>query len=182
MTIHFAAAELARLDALVDVEALVLSFFGDERPLRGVAGQCDWRLCGRISRLLKAGRLTGTRGEVTLFPPSAQRLPFPRLLLFGLGESDAPAPFAEADYRAAVRAMRDVVARAGVTRYAVQPPGRATGLIAPRRALELWLEVAASDGREAEVTIVESPSGQKEMAEALRKSLEGPSRRAKTEG
>lgn len=181
MTIHFAAAELARLDALADVEALVLSFFGDERPLRGVAGLCDWRLAGRLSRLLKAGRISGVRGEVTMLPPAAGRLPFPRLLLFGLGESDHPAPFGEADYRAAVRAMRLVVARAGITRYALQPPGRATGLIAPRRALELWLEVAAADGREAEVTLVESPSGQKEMAEALRKALEPSSRRPKTE-
>jgi hypothetical protein len=75
--------------------------------------------------------------------------------------------------------MRSVLARAGVTRYAVQPPGRATGLIAPRRALELWLEVAAADGLDADVTIVESTSGQKEMSEALRKAT-NPGR-AKTE-
>ena len=61
-----------------------------------------------------------------------------------------------------------MASRAGIKRYAVQPPGRATGLIAARRALELWLDVAGFDGIEAEVTILESPSGQKEMAEALR--------------
>ncbi len=168
MSVHFAAGELARLDTLEAHEALVLSFFAGERPLRGVAGLCDWRLCGRLSRLLKAGRLSGLPGEVTLLPPPGGRLPFGRLLLFGLGEPDYPAPFGEQEYRAAVRSMRDVVARAGIRKYAVQPPGRATGLIAPRRALELWLEVAASDGFEAQVTIVESPSGQKEMTEALR--------------
>src|SRR5262249_39120247 len=68
----------------------------------------------------------------------------------------------------AVRRLREVAERAGVRRYAVQPPGRATGLIAPRRALELWLEGAAPDGDEAEVTVIESAGGQKEMAEALR--------------
>jgi hypothetical protein len=168
VSVHFAASELQRLDALGDHDALVLSFFGDERPLRGVAGLCDWRLCGRLSRLLRAGRLSGLRGEVTLMPPPGGRLPFGRLFFFGLGESDYPAPFGEAEYRAAVRMIREVVARAGIKRYAVQPPGRATGLIAPRRALELWLDVAALDGFDGEVTIVESASGQKEMAEALR--------------
>ena len=158
MSVHFAANELARLDTLGDLDALVISFFGDERPLRGVAGLCDWRLCGRLSRLLRAGRMSGLRGEVTLMPPPGGRLPFGRLLLFGLGESDYPAPFGEAEYRAAVRGIRDVVQRAGIRKYAVQPPGRATGLIAPRRALELWLEVAAADGHDAEVTIVESAS------------------------
>ena len=168
MTLHFAASELPRLDALDRHEALVLSFFGDERPLRGVAGLCDWRLCGRLSRLLKGGKLSGLRGEVTLMPPPGGRLPFDRLLLFGLGESDFPSPFGEAEYRAAVATIRGVVARAGIKKYAVQPPGRATGHIAARRALELWLEVAHADGHEADITIVESATGQKEMAEALR--------------
>jgi hypothetical protein len=168
VTVHFCGAELARLDGLADVDALVLSFFNDERPLRGVAGLADWRLCGRISRLLKAGKLSGARGEVTLLPPAGKRMTFQRLLLFGLGESDYPAPFGEAEYRQAVKRLRDVVERAGLRRYAVQPPGRATGLIAPRRALEIWLDVAAQDGYPAEVTVIESASGQKEMAEALR--------------
>jgi hypothetical protein len=182
VSVHFAGAELARLDALTEVDALALSFFGDERPLRGVAGLCDWRLCGRLSRLLRAGRLSGLRGEVTMLPPPGGRLPFGRLFFFGLGESDYPAPFGENEYRGAVREMRQVLSRAGVTRYAVQPPGRATGLIAPRRALELWLEVTNADGIDADVTIVESASGQKEMSEALRKATSpGEGRRAKTE-
>jgi hypothetical protein len=168
MTVHFVAAELSRLGALDPVPALALSFFSDERPLRGVAGLADWRLGGRLSRLLKAGRLTGRSGEVTLLPPSRQRLPFERLVLFGLGESDHPGPFSEGRYRDAVARMREVLDKAGLGTYAVQPPGRATGLIAPRRALELWLEVAAEDRIPAEVTVLESASGQKEMSEALR--------------
>jgi len=172
MTLHFASAELARIDALESIPALVLTFFSDERPLRGVAGLCDWRLSGRLSRLMKEGRLTGRRGETTLFPPPARRLPFERLVLFGMGPSngsgDAALPFGESEYRLAVRRMRQVLERANLRRYALQPPGRATGLIAPRRALELWLDVAAEDQIPAEVTIVESAGGQKEMSEALR--------------
>jgi cytosol aminopeptidase family protein len=168
VTPHFVAAELGRLDGLETTEALIVSFFTDERPLRGMAGLADWRLAGRLSRLLKAGKLTGARGEVALLPPSRRRLPFDCLVLFGLGESDHPAPFGEAAYRDAVSRMRVILDRAGLRRYALQPPGRAMGLIAPRRALELWMEVAAEDGIPAEVTLIESASGQKEMTEAIR--------------
>ena len=146
-TVHFLAPELPKWDG-ANADALA-----------------DWRLGGRISRLLKAGRLTGARGETLLLPPAGRRLPFPRILLFGLGETEG---FGERRYRDAIRRMRRVLDRAGVRRYALQPPGRAMGLIAPRRALDIFLDEAREDGFPAEVTIVESSSGQKEMAESLR--------------
>ncbi len=169
MSVHIVAGELARWDALWadsgTSEALALSFFEDERPLRGAAGLADWRLSGRISRMVKSGRMTGARGEVTMLPPPGNRLGSERLFLFGLGASR---PFEEREYRAATRRVRDVLARAGVSRYLAQPPGRATGLISARRALELWLDEAETDKLPADVTLIESIAGQKEMAEALR--------------
>src|SRR5262249_48703813 len=86
--VGFLGAELARWDQhdRAAPEALVLPFFADERPLRGAAGLCDWRLCGRLSRLLRS-RLKGEFGETTLYPPGV-RLPFQRLLLFGLGPQE----------------------------------------------------------------------------------------------
>jgi len=164
--VHFVAPELARWDGTWG-DVLVLAFFQDERPLRGATGIADWRLCGRLTRLLKAGRFTGTKGEVMLMPPAARRLTFARLLLFGLGPSEG---YDEARYREDVRRIRSVVAKAGFSRYALQPPGRATGLVAARRALELWLDQAKRDQLGADVTLIETPAGQKEMAEALRKS------------
>jgi hypothetical protein len=165
VTVHFLASELSRWDAAPEGQSLALTFFADERPLRGAAGLADWRLCGRLSRLIKRGRIDGAAGEVTLLAPAGRRLPFDRIFLFGLG---VQAGFGEAAFRAATRRIRAVMAGAGAARYAVQPPGRATGLVAPRRALELWQEEAGADGHDAEVTLIESPSGQKEMAEAMR--------------
>ena len=165
MTVHFLASELGKWDAASDGLSLALTFFADERPLRGAAGLCDWRLCGRLSRLIKQGRIAGGDGEVTLLPPPARRLPFDRIFLFGLGRQKG---FGEPAYRDATRRIRKVLADAGAVRYAFQPPGRATGLIAPRRALEMWLEGVAADRHDAEVTIIEAPSAQKEMADALR--------------
>ncbi|HET6613864.1 MAG TPA: M17 family peptidase N-terminal domain-containing protein [Kofleriaceae bacterium] len=161
---HFLTSDLAKWDETAgDLDALVLTVFADERPLRGAAGLADWRLCGRLSRLIVSGHLFGESGEALLYPPG-RRLPFARTLVFGLGLEKA---FDEAAYRRHVRHIRDALARAHVERYAIAPPGRATGLIAARRALELWLDEEAKDGRTPEVAIIDTPGGQKEMADIL---------------
>ena len=46
-----------------DAEALCLFVAADERPLTGLAGLADWRLCGRLSRMLRSGIVTGAGGE-----------------------------------------------------------------------------------------------------------------------
>jgi hypothetical protein len=164
--VNFLSAELAKWDSLRDgsippPELLALPFFADERPLRGAAGLVDWRLCGRLSRLLSAGRVSGARGEATLVPTG--RLPFAKLLLYGLGDSER---FSDEISRAAMHALRDMVARLGVRRWALPLPGRSTGRITARRAVELWLH----EPGDADVWLVEAPAGQKEMSEALRKT------------
>jgi hypothetical protein len=163
MTVHFLACELPRWDH-VEASTLVLTFFADERPLRGAAGLADWRMCGRLSRLLKHGRLRGGSDETLMMPPG-RRLRFERLLLFGLGEAGA---FNEDTYRRHVGSIRRVLERAKVRDYAVQPPGRATGLIAARRALEIWLEVSGNEpDAEGDVYIIDTSGAQKEMADIL---------------
>lgn len=168
MPVHFLPAELSRWDEAED-DALVLTFFADERPLRGAAGLADWRLCGRLSRLLKANRIEGGEGEALMLPPG-RRLAFPRVVLLGLGAS---ARFDEDAYRAHARRVRDVLARAGVSRYALQPPGRATGLIAARRAALLWLEEEAADARPSQISLIDTPGAHKEMADILRMQAQG---------
>src|SRR5207249_1696950 len=120
MGFSFLATDLGKWDQLEGApETLVLPFFSDERPLRGAAGLCDWRLCGRLSRLLQSGRVGGHRGEATLYP--ARRLPFARLLLVGLGGADR---FDEPAAREAARVIAERMKRLGATRYALVPPGR----------------------------------------------------------
>ena len=162
MSVQFLGCELARWEE-AGGDALVLTFFRDERPLRGAAGLADWRLCGRLSRLIKLGRIGGEAGESLLMPPG-RRLPFRRVMLFGLGPTR---PFDEEVYRRHVRRIREVMRRAGVHEYAVQPPGRATGLVAARRALELWIEESKDAPEEERVAIIDTPGAQKEMADIL---------------
>lgn len=161
MTVQFLGCELSKWDDTTS-DALVVTIFDDERPLRGAAGLVDWRLCGRLSRLIKHGRIHGDSGESLLMPPG-RRLPFQRILVFGLGSAQ---PFDEATYRRHVRHIREVVKRAGIRNYAVQPPGRATGLVAARRALEIWIEESGDSDAE-QVAIIDTPGAQKEMADIL---------------
>jgi hypothetical protein len=69
-------------------DLVVLSVFSDERPLRGLAGLLDWRVAGRISRLLRGERFVGHRGERTLLPSMMAGSPA-RWVLIGLGEGAA---------------------------------------------------------------------------------------------
>ena len=77
--------DLARWDE-TGRDCLVLPVFRDDRPLRGAAGLADWRLCGKLSRLLRDSRATGEPGETMLLPPG-RRLRFARILWFGLGDA-----------------------------------------------------------------------------------------------
>ncbi len=75
-------ADLSTLDRLV-TDALAVFCFSDVRPLLGAAAMLDWRLCGRLSRALERGHVTGARGEVALLPTSTRRKR--RVFVFGLG-------------------------------------------------------------------------------------------------
>jgi hypothetical protein len=155
--------DLARWDESAR-DALVLPVFKDDRPLRGAAGLADWRLCGRLSRLVKSSRATAESGESLLFPPG-RRLRFSRILWFGLGDARG---YTDERFRKDLRWIREVVTGAGVADWALQAPGRASGLIGARRAVEIMLEDSALVDQP--VTLLEDPAGQKDIAELLRQS------------
>lgn len=81
--ISLARETLEDLDRL-ERDVLALAVFADERPLRGLNGIVDWRLNGRVSRLLARREATGAAGEKTLLN-AVGRVPAERLLLYGLG-------------------------------------------------------------------------------------------------
>ncbi len=121
---------LATLDAL-DVEALAL-LVGPERPLQGLAGLVDWRLCGALTRALRDGLYGGAPGEALLLPAGG-RLRVPRVVALGLPSPDRPA-----DFQAAVRNAGEVLRKAGVGSFATSLPP-VDGADAAQVA-RLWLE------------------------------------------
>lgn len=143
-------------------DCLVLPVFRDDRPLRGAAGLADWRLCGRLSRLLKTNRATAEPGETMMLPPG-RRLRFKRVMWFGLGDAKG---YTDDRFRNDLVWISKVVNDAGVADWSLQAPGRASGLIGARRAVELMLE---DDKLVAQtITLLEDPAGQKDIAELLR--------------
>jgi hypothetical protein len=153
--------DLARWDETAR-DCLVLPVFRDDKPLRGAAGLADWRLCGRLSRLLREQRASADPGETMLLPPG-RRLKFQRILWFGLGDAKG---YTEDRFRKDLAWILEVVRRAGVTDWALQMPGRASGLIGARRAIEIVLE--DQELASQPLAIVEDPAGQKDIAELLR--------------
>jgi len=157
--------DLARWDE-TKRDCLVLPVFKDDRPLRGAAGLADWRLCGRLSRLVKANRASAEAGESMLLPPG-RRLKFAKILWFGLGDAKG---YSDERFKRDIAWIIEVVKNAGVTDWAVQAPGRASGLIGARRAVELMMDQEALDTQS--VALLEDPAGQKDIAELLRSQRE----------
>ena len=113
-----------------DAEALCLFIGSDERPLTGLAGLADWRLCGRLSRMIRSGMLTGSGGEALLTPPGT-RLSFKKLFLFGLGDARN-----EDELAARVSDALRRLAQAGVKDAALQLPAQ----LPPERGVRTLME------------------------------------------
>jgi hypothetical protein len=165
--------ELARWDQAPPGDALCVPVWTDVRPLRGAAGLLDWRMCGRLSTMLAAGKVTGDEGEQTLFP-SAHRLPWRLVLALGAGPRR---DFSERRFQTCVRRAFDAAKGLGARRLALALPGRdgekaATGAAAAltsRRALDLVLqELDATPTLLDELHVIAPAAVQKELGEVLR--------------
>lgn len=161
MALSVLPLDLARWDE-AQRDCLVLPVFKDDRPLRGAAGLADWRLCGRLSRFLVANRATSEQGETMMMPPG-RRLKFDTILWFGLGDAKG---YTDDRFRQDLAWILGVVTKAGVNDWAIQLPGRASGLIGARRAVEIILEDQLL--ADQQLTLIEDPAGQKDIAELLR--------------
>ena len=165
MELRFVAPDLRAIDGL-RCEAIALTFFEDERPLRGAAGLADWRLCGRLSRLLVRGRVRGTRGERVLVP-ARPRLACDKLFLFGLGRRDA---FDEPTFVAAIADVLDTLEGVRARTTVLALPGRSLDLVRPERAIELFLGAAGDRGEHDELTLIEPPDAQRAMIPVLERA------------
>ncbi len=163
MVTRFVAHDLASLDGL-QVDALALPFFEDERPLRGVGALVDWRLCGGLSQWLLKERIQGVLGEQTLVS-TAKKFLFERTFLMGCGSS------AQWNDERASRVLRQCCDVLEAT------ASRSCGLTIPGRSMELWgveqawaLLQAELSKRTffAEVVVLDTPAATRYMQEASR--------------
>jgi hypothetical protein len=162
MDLRFTTPTLRRLD-LVGTEVLVAGLAADERPPHGVAGLVDWRLAGRLSRLIQSGFATGRIGEVLLIP-GRPKLPFDKILLFGLGPKRA---FDEAVFRELTERVLDTLAGLRARTAVVELPGRHFGAIAAEKAADILLE-SAGGRREHDVwTLIEPGEAQRVITQHM---------------
>ncbi|RJO63208.1 MAG: hypothetical protein C4523_20775 [Myxococcales bacterium] len=117
-TIHLAPETLDELDRL-DRELLVLTFFADERPLRGLSGFADWRHAGRLSRFLFEASLSGRQGEKLLWA-TRRKIGAPLILLYGLGPKKA---FDNMIFVQTVEKLVSVASGLNVASFALSIPG-----------------------------------------------------------
>ena len=142
--LEVADLSLATLDAL-EVDALAL-LLGPERPLQGLAGLVDWRLCGALTRALAGGLYQGAPGEALLLP-TAGRLPAGRVVAMGL-----PAPNHAEAFSAAARRLCEVLAKAGIGSFALAlPPVEGADAAAVARR---WLEAGGGPGAPAALQVL----------------------------
>lgn len=125
---------LAHLDDATG-DALVVYFFEDERPLKGLAGLIDWRLNGKLTSFLLEKRMDGHFRECTLYPVRS-RLNFKMLLLIGLGEKRT---FNGGKFQIITSFTLDTLRKIGVTHFALSIPPRPHLKISIRQVMEIWL-------------------------------------------
>jgi Cytosol aminopeptidase family, N-terminal domain len=176
MAVSLLPVELSRWDQASPGDAICVPVWTDVRPLRGAAGLLDWRLCGRLSSMLAAGKVTGVEGEQTLFP-TAHRLPWRLVLVLGVGPRR---DFSERRFQACVRRAFDAGRGLHARHLALALPGRdgeradrttsgAGAVVTSRRALDLVLqELDATPGVVDALAVIAPVAVQKELGEVLR--------------
>ena len=174
MDVHFAAPNLASLSEL-KTEALCLPFFLDERPMRGPSGLVDFRLCGRVSKLIASGRMHGELGEAVLMP-ARPRMFAERLVWLGAGVF---AELDEARFRKLVHGTLTRLSDLRVRAAALSLPGRVRARFSPADAIDWFLEEASDFAlRLDELTLLEPEDAQR----AMQPRVERARRRALTDG
>jgi len=162
MDVRFVAPDLRKLDGL-DVEVFASCFHEDERPLRGAAGLLDWRLCGRLSQLVRQNKILGTMGEIVLLPTMG-RASFERILMVGAG------PSASADAACAMRTLSllfEALDGLKIRRVALALPGRLTGTLEAEPMMELLTTFILEPHEQDTLTIVDHADEHRGMQRVL---------------
>lgn len=162
MELRFTRPSLRRLD-LAGTEVLVAGLSTDERPLHGLVGLVDWRLCGKVSSALESGFASGRRGEV-LMVPGRPKLSFDKVVLFGIGPLK---DFSEHVYRAVIEQVLATLEGLRARSAVVELPGRHFGAIAPERAADILLELSAGRPEHDVWTLVDDADAERAVAQHL---------------
>ncbi len=166
--IDFLPIDLSRWDRGPGGDALVVHVWSDVRPLRGAAGLLDWRLCGRLSQMIREGRVTGTPREKLLLVTS--RIPWRRVLAVGVGMSTA---FDEDAFRSTMDCSLQALQGIGASSVAMALPGRDIDLVRPDRAIRYFMDALAQSEQSGgawleRLTLIDVSSASKAIGDSRR--------------
>ncbi|OGW40048.1 MAG: hypothetical protein A2010_15285 [Nitrospirae bacterium GWD2_57_9] len=100
----------------LETDALIVGFYEDSRPLKNLAGELDWLLCGSLSELIIKRKISGALGDVALFA-SRGKVPAGKIFMVGLG------PLAAVSAVSLREAAKEAIAgslKAGVKQVAIE--------------------------------------------------------------
>ncbi len=162
MDLRFVVPALRQLDTLGG-EVLACGAFSDERPIGGVAGLLDWRLAARLSKHIEVGAVLCDAGEVVMLP-GRPRLPFEKVIVFGLGPRKL---FDESAYRATIALMLTTLSDLKVRMAVVERPGRHLGAVDAVRGVELLMQACVAHDDQDIWTLVEPVHDQTRITQFL---------------
>ncbi len=153
----------------LETEALIVGFYENVRPLKGLAGQLDWLLCGSLSSLILNNKLRGSTGDVALLTPRG-KVPAKKIFMLGLGPREG---LTSSALRSAAKNAVSIVMGAGVREAAmeyVQPPSMSHEDCV--RALQTGL-IEGAGRHSINITLLapDAPSYEK-ISQLLRKSVQ----------
>ena len=100
----------------LETSALIVGFYNDVRPLKGLAGELDWLLCGALSSLIIKRKLNGASGDMALLT-SQGKIPASKIFMLGLGSRQA---LSSETLRKAAQTAATAALGAGVTSAALE--------------------------------------------------------------
>ncbi len=148
-------------------EALIVGIYEDVRPLKGIAGELDWLLCGVLSSLVLTKKLRGSLGEVALVT-SQGKVPAQKIFLVGLGPRAGltPATLKSAARNAAASAVGAGVRSAAIEYFPSSDMPQDGGVTALHQGLN-----EGAGGRGFDVLLIASDAG---AYESISRSLAEP--------
>lgn len=152
-------------------KCLVVGFFSDEKPPRGVCGLMDWRLNGMISREIKQGHISGEFKE-RVAVPHPDRVGSDLLFLFGVG------PLADITYDRIYSSAHEIAGAIDAMKlrsFAFDLPGEGRSALSTAGILEAmitgffdFLSEDVSKLSQMDICLVTSSERLKDIAEGIR--------------
>ena len=141
MKIEFIDTNLHEIDE-VEVQAMIVSAFREERPFFGMAGLVDWRMCSEFSRLALDKFVTSELGEAVMVP-AYNRLRADSVILLGLGQGKN---FGPDEVRLLGTRISEIIRGLHLSTLLIDLPGSPHSTLSPGKRMQFLLESMKKNG------------------------------------